>query len=76
MNNKNIIDLHGVRHEFVEEVLEKSLLGYHNTEGWVIITGNSSLMIEIVEGWLSRHWFSWTREPHNYGRIILTEDWR
>ena len=76
MNNKNIIDLHGVRHEFVEEVLEKSLLGYHNTEGWVIITGNSSLMVDIVESWLSRHWFSWTREPHNYGRIILTEDWR
>ena len=76
MNNKNIIDLHGVRHEFVEEVLEKSLLGYHNTEGWIIITGNSSLMVDIVESWLSRHWFSWTREPHNYGRIILTEDWR
>ena len=74
MNNKNIIDLHGVRHEWVDEVLEKSLLGYHDTEGWIIITGNSPLMIEIVESWLGRHWFHWVREPHNYGRIILTED--
>ena len=73
-SKKNIIDLHGVRHEWVEEVLEKSLLGYHDTEGWEIITGNSPLMIELVESFLVRHWFHWIREPHNYGRIILTQE--
>lgn len=73
-HNKNIIDLHGVRHEFVEEVLEKSLLGYHNTEGWEIITGNSTYMIELVEDFLSRHWFGWYRDPKNYGKIILSEE--
>jgi hypothetical protein len=68
---KNIIDLHGVKHEFVEEVLEKSLLGYHDTKGWEIITGNSETMVEIVEDFLVRHWFEYRREPHNYGKIIL-----
>ena len=75
-NKKNIIDLHGVEHRNVEEVLERALLGYHDTEGWEIITGNSPLMIELVESFLARHWFGWVREPHNYGRIILTEDYR
>ena len=70
-HSKNIIDLHGVKHEFVEEVLERSLLGYHDTEGWEIITGNSETMVEIVEDFLVRHWFEWRREPHNYGKIIL-----
>lgn len=73
-NNKNIIDLHGVRHDMVEECLEKSLLGYHDTEGWEIITGNSERMVEIVERFLERHWFGWYREPHNYGKIILSEE--
>ena len=36
------IDLHGVRHEYVTEILEKTLLGYHNTDGYEIITGNSA----------------------------------
>ena len=75
-HTKNIIDLHGVEHRNVEEVLERALLGYHDTEGWEIITGNSPLMIELVESFLARHWFGWVREPHNYGRIILTEDYR
>ena len=41
------IDLHGVRHEYVPEILEKTLLGYHNTDGYEIITGNSAHMILI-----------------------------
>lgn len=73
-HKKNIIDLHGVRHEFVEEVLEKSLLGYHDTEGWEIITGNSERMVEVVEMFLEKHWFGWYREPHNWGKIILSEE--
>ena len=75
-HNKNIIDLHGVRHEFVEEVLEKSLLGYHNTEGWEIITGYSTYMIEIVEEFLRKNLFSFYRTSDNYGRIVLSENLR
>ena len=68
---KNIIDLHGVSHRDVEEVLERSLLGYHDTEGWEIITGNSPLMIEIVEEFLMKNLFKFYRTSDNYGRIIL-----
>lgn len=70
-HNKNIIDLHGVRHHDVPEVLERSLLGYHDTEGWEIITGNSTYMIEIVEEFLRKNLFSFYRTGDNYGRIIL-----
>lgn len=72
-HSKNIIDLHGVRHEWVEEVLERNLLGYHSTEGWEIITGNSPYMIHIVERWLNLHTITYFREGHNYGKIILAE---
>lgn len=75
VHNKNIIDLHGVEHRNVEEVLERSLLGYHNTEGWEIITGNSTYMIEIVEDFLRANLFSFYRTSDNYGRIILSEEW-
>ena len=68
---KNIIDLHGVSHRDVEEVLERSLLGYHDTEGWEIITGNSVYMIEIVEEFLMKNLFKFYRTSDNYGRIIL-----
>ena len=70
--SKNIIDLHGVKHHYVREILEKYLLGYHDTHGFEIITGNSPLMIEIVEDWLSEYFFNWYREPHNYGKIIIS----
>ena len=70
-HNKNIIDLHGVRHHDVPEVLERSLLGYQDTEGWEIITGNSAIMIEIVEEFLRLNLFSFYRTSDNYGRIIL-----
>ena len=68
---KNIIDLHGVSHKDVNEVLERSLLGYHSTEGWEIITGNSVYMIEIVEEFLRMNLFKFYRTSDNYGRIIL-----
>ena len=71
MNKKNIIDLHGVSHRDVKEVLERSLLGYHSTEGWEIITGNSVYMIEIVEEFLRLNLFKFYRTSDNYGRIIL-----
>jgi hypothetical protein len=70
-HNKNIIDLHGVRHQLVEEVLENSLLGYHDTNGWEIITGNSPYMIQIVEEFLRTNGFHFYRTEDNYGRIIL-----
>ena len=85
-HKKNIIDLHGVRHHDVLEILERSLLGYQNisengdfiewvsipdTEGWEIITGNSVYMIEIVEEFLRKNLFRYYRTSDNYGRIIL-----
>ena len=72
-HNKNIIDLHGVRHHDVLEVLENGLLGYHDTEGWEIITGNSERMVEIVEEFLYKNLFKFYRTSDNYGRIILAE---
>ena len=70
-HRKNIIDLHGVRHHDVQVVLENNLLGYHSTEGWEIITGNSVYMIEIVEEFLRKNLFKFYRTSDNYGRIIL-----
>ena len=67
------VDLHGVTHKEVISLLEENLLGYHSTEGWSIITGNSPYMIEIVENFLKEHDYKWFREDHNYGRIILAE---
>ena len=75
VSKKNIIDLHGVRHHNVHEILERSLLGYFDTEGWEIITGNSPLMIELVEEFLRANLFSFYRTSDNYGRIILSERW-
>lgn len=72
-HRKNIIDLHGVRHHDVLEILERSLLGYHDTEGWEIITGNSERMVEIVEEFLYMNLFKFYRTSDNYGRIILHE---
>ena len=72
-HRKNIIDLHGVRHHDVLEVLENNLLGYHDTEGWEIITGNSERMVEIVEEFLYMNLFKFYRTSDNYGRIILAE---
>jgi len=74
-HTKNIIDLHGVRHKDVFEVLENNLLGYHRTDGWEIITGNSEIMIEMTEEFLRKNLFSFYRTSDNYGRIILGEDW-
>ena len=74
-HKKNIIDLHGVKHHDVFEVLETNLLGYHRTDGWEIITGNSEVMIELTEEFLRKNLFSFYRTSDNYGRIILGEDW-
>ena len=57
----------------VLEVLENNLLGYHDTEGWEIITGNSERMVEIVEEFLYKNLFKFYRTSDNYGRIILAE---
>jgi hypothetical protein len=74
-HKNNIIDLHGVKHGDVLEVLENNLLGYHRTDGWEIITGNSEVMIELTEEFLRKNLFSFYRTSDNYGRIILGEDW-
>jgi hypothetical protein len=64
------IDLHGVKHNDVEILVEDFILSTKPT--FYIITGNSNTMkkksIEVLE----RHGFKWMIMSHNLGEIIVT----
>ena len=58
-NKKNILDLHGVRHNDVERLVENFVL--LNEPPLTIITGNSDKMSNIVLSTLNKHSISWER---------------
>ena len=58
-NKKNILDLHGVRHDDVERLVENFVL--LNEPPLTIITGNSDKMSNIVLSTLNKHSISWER---------------
>jgi len=53
------LDLHGVRHEEAERLVENFVL--LNTPPLKIITGNSDMMRSIVESVCSKHMISYER---------------
>lgn len=68
------LDLHGTRHEKVVLCLENFYFWQgRDTSYSTIITGNSPEMQAIVSKWLDNYQFSYYIEPHNLGRIIVTE---
>jgi len=58
-NQKNVLDLHGIRHDDVERLVENFVL--LNEPPLTIITGNSDRMGDIVTSKLSTLGFGWER---------------
>ena len=62
----NELDLHGVRHDDVERLVENLIL---LNDSWKIICGNSDKMIEIVQDKLNwaydNHGVEWYKPTHN-----------
>ena len=60
------LDLHGIRHDDVERLVENLVL---LNQEWKIICGNSDKMIEIVReklDWIyDNHGVGWYRNTHN-----------
>ena len=63
-NRKNILDLHGVKHEDAERLVENFVL--LNEPPLTIITGKSDVMGHIVTDKLSTLRFGWER---NVGEV-------
>ena len=62
------LDLHGVKHEDVDRLVENFVL--LNEPPMKIITGNSERMTELVLNVLSRHDIEWTRFASSYVTIL------
>ena len=65
-NQKNVLDLHGIRHDDVERLVENFVL--LNEPPLTIITGKSNVMGHIVTDKLSKLGFGWER---NVGDIKI-----
>ena len=65
------LDLHGVRHDDVERLVENLVL---LNDSWKIICGNSDKMIEIVQDKLywafENHSVKWCKHSHNSFKSI------
>jgi|TARA_Y100000361_G_scaffold128523_1_gene123496 hypothetical protein len=62
------LDLHGVKHEDVDRLVENFVL--LNSPPMKIITGNSERMMELTLDVLSRHDIEWTRWASSYVTIL------
>ena len=58
-NQKNTLDLHGIRHDDVERLVENFVL--LNKPPLTIITGNSDKMRDIVLAALNKYGIGWER---------------
>ena len=62
------LDLHGVKHEDVDRIVENFVL--LNSPPMRIITGNSERMMELTLDVLNRHDIEWTRWANSYVTIL------
>ena len=58
-SQKNVLDLHGIRHDDVERLVENFVL--LNEPPLTIITGNSDKMRDIVLASLNKYGIGWER---------------
>jgi len=65
------LDLHGIRHEDVDRLVENFIL-LSNVPS-KIVTGNSDRMKELVKNVIERHGFDWKYDEPNYGCLIVIE---
>ena len=64
----NELDLHGVKHEDVDRLVENFVL--LNKPPLTIITGNSQIMTKLVLDVLNRHDIDWERWANSYIKIL------
>jgi hypothetical protein len=55
MDNKNILDLHGIRHHEVDRLVENFIFMNQDTVPLKIICGNSQKMIDLVLNVVKKH---------------------
>ena len=68
------LDLHGVRHNQVEDKLTRYFFWEKpGHKQYTIITGNSRKMREIVFEWLDKHEYNYYVPSHNLGEIQVSE---
>ena len=66
------LDLHGVRHHQVDEVV-RSFLNFIDLPCQVV-TGNSRQMKQIVKNIVEEYeWFCYERDSYNYGTLVIVE---
>ncbi len=65
------LDLHGVRHEEVDRLVENFIL--LNRLPVRIITGNSTRMMDLVKEVIERHRFRWEHTLPNWGAMVITD---
>jgi hypothetical protein len=65
------LDLHGLKHYDVRDVVENFIL--INDTPFRIVTGRSDKMRELVETTLKKHHFDFYTPAHNPGEIIVTK---
>lgn len=65
------LDLHGVKHEDVDRLVENFIL--LNNLPVTIITGNSQKMTELVKNVITRNNLSWGHVLPNWGAIVVKE---
>ena len=70
-NRKNVLDLHGIRHDDVERLVENFVL--LNEPPLTIITGNSDKMRDIVLTALNKYGIGWER--FTWGEIKILEQY-
>ena len=71
MYNMKELDLHGLKHYDVTDVVENFIL--MNDAPFRIITGRSDKMIELVSSILKKHHFQFYTPAHNPGEIIVID---
>ena len=62
------LDLHGVKHEDVDRLVENFVL--LNSPPIRIITGNSEKMMELTLNVLNKHDFEWQRWANSYVVVL------
>ena len=66
------LDLHGVRHHKVDEVV-RAFLNFIELP-CQIISGNSSHMKQIVKNVVQEYnWVCYEKDSYNYGTLVITE---
>ena len=68
------LDLHGVFHSEVRDIVENFVLLNSNDLPIRIITGDSTRMRNLTINILQKHKFGYEVPAHNAGEIIVTED--